>query len=355
VLLIIDWYSLRRIGAGRNRGTVLLEKLPFLALSFGASAMTFMAQKEGGALVPMEAISLPVRLMVAVKALVLYLGKMIVPVNLTPFYPYPKHPAPFMIVASAAFVAAITAACLVAARKRPFLQAAWVYYVVTLIPVLGIVQVGNQAMADRYTYLPGIGPFIVVGVTVAWAVWAFSRMVAVATGGGVFLAVAVFGTLTWKQTAVWHDSISLWSHVIESNRAEEDNAVKYSFVYNNRGVAFHERHDLDRAIADYGRAIALDPMDDACYKNRAAAYIATKRYAEALADNEKAFALNRLNSGALYNIACIRALQGDAGEACRWLRKSVEQGYADWDQIRHDPDLDSIRSTDCYQSLMTGK
>jgi hypothetical protein len=363
VLLILDWYPLERISSKRTLRSVFLEKLPFIGLSLASSIITFLAQKGGGALIPMTSIPLPSRLMVAIKSLALYLGKILVPVDLVPFYPYPKHVAFLSLpyLASAITVAAITAACLAAAQKSRVLPAAWGYYVVTLIPVLGIVQVGNQAMADRYTYLPSIGPFIIIGLAVAWGAAKVQGMdnrrwmVAVAGGGAVVLLMAALAVITWKQTAVWKDSITLWNYVIERYHGEEQNAVKFSFAYNNRGVAFHGQHELDKAIADYSRAIELDPGDDSYYHNRAIAYAAKKQYDKALADNGKAFALNTDNSGALYNIACIHAQRNDPGQACSWLRKSIDHGYADWDQIKQDSDLDSIRNTPCYQSIMVGR
>jgi protein O-mannosyl-transferase len=363
VLLILDWYPLERISAKQTMRSVFLEKLPFIGLSLVSSIITFLAQKGGGAFSPLESIPLPVRLMVAIKSLALYLWKIIVPADLVPFYPYPKHVVFISLsyLASAVTVAAITAACLAAARRWRALPAAWGYYVVTLIPVLGIVQVGNQAMADRYTYLPSIGPFIIIGLAVAWGAAKVQGMdnrrwmVAVAGGGTVVLLMAALAVMTWKQTAVWKDSITLWNFVIDRNHGYEHNAVKFSFAYNNRGVAFHGQHELDKAIADYSRAIELDPGDDSYYHNRAIAYAAKKQYDKALADNGKAFALNKNNSGALYNIACIHAQRNDPGQACSWLRKSIDHGYADWDQIKQDTDLDSIRNTPCYQSLMVGK
>lgn len=363
VLLILDWYPLQRMTSKRTLRSMFLEKLPFIGLSLGSSIITFLAQKGGGALIPMASIPLSARLMVAIKSLALYLGKIIVPVDLVPFYPYPNHVTflspPYL--ASALTVAAISAACLVPARKSRVLTAAWGYYVVTLIPVLGIVQVGNQAMADRYTYLPSIGPFIIIGLVVARVATKVQgtdnrrRMFAVAGGGAVVLLMAALAVMTWKQTAVWKDSITLWSYVIDRYHGEERSAVKFSFAYNNRGVAFHRQHELDKAISDYSRAIELDPGDDSYYHNRAIAYAAKKQYDEALADNGKAFSLNTNNSGALYNIACIYAQRNETEQACSWLRKSISHGYADWDQIKHDTDLDSIRNTYCYQSLMVGR
>jgi hypothetical protein len=363
VLLILDWYPLDRIVSARTLRSALLEKLPFICLSLGSSLITYLAQKGGGALAPMASVPLSMRLPVAIKSLAVYLGKVIMPINLVPFYPYPKHGASIWLpfAASAVVVAAITTACVVAARKQQVWLAAWSCYVVTLIPVLGIIQVGNQAMADRYTYLPGIGPMIIAGLGVAWGYAKLqgmerrSRGAAVAGGCAIVLVMVSLAVATWKQSALWHDSIRLWSYVIDRNYGDEQNTVNFSFVYNNRGVAYHAQHELDKAIADYSRAIELDPGDYSYYLNRATAYAEKKLYDEALADNRKSFEIHRAKGAALYNIACIYALKNDPEQACSWLRKSIDQGYADWEQVRHDTDLDSIRNSPCYQSLVTGR
>jgi hypothetical protein len=363
VLLIIDWYPFERFRSFRGLLPVLPEKLPFILLSIGSSIVTFLAQKEGGAVIPMVTIPLSDRFLMAIKSLALYLGKLILPLNLLPFYTYPKHVAPLSFPYLSAFVTvlAIVLICFVFARKYRLLPAVFGFYFVTLIPVLGIVQVGNQAMADRYSYLPSIGPFLLAGVALAWlgvSMQGIERLRLIApvfSGGLVVVVVVVLGAITWRQTAVWKNSITLWSYVIEKNHENENNAVKFSFAYNNRGVAYHEKQRLDEAIADYSRGILLDPADGDIYNNRAIAYAAKKEYELALADNRKAFQLNPNNGGVLYNIACIYALKKEPDQACDWLKKSIDHGYADWENIRHDRDLENIRSMSCYQSIMAGK
>jgi hypothetical protein len=363
VLLILDWYPLERSKSFPEMLQVLPEKLPFVFFSIGSSIVTFLAQKEGGAVIPMVTIPLGDRFLVAIKSLVLYLGKLILPMNLVPFYTYPKHVDPLAFPYLAAFVIllAIVFICFAFARKYRLLPAVFGFYFVTLIPVLGIVQVGNQAMADRYTYLPSIGPFLLAGVALAWLGVSMQgiarlRLIAPVFSCGLVVAVVfVLGAITWRQTAVWKDSITLWSYVIEKNHENETNAVKFSFAYNNRGVAYHEKQRLDEAIIDYSRGIQLDPGDDDILNNRAIAYAAKKEYELALADNRRAFQLNPNNGGVLYNIACIYALKKEPEQACDWLKKSIEHGYADWENIKHDSDLDGIRGVYCYQSIMAGK
>jgi len=136
------------------------EKIPFIALSLVSSVLTILSQKAGNAILSMEEIPLSVRVLAASKSLIGYIWKMIFPLNLVPFYPYPKDVSLFSVgyLFAALVVIGITVISFVAARKQKLWLSVWSYYVVTLIPVLGIIQVGSQAMADRYSYLPGIGP-----------------------------------------------------------------------------------------------------------------------------------------------------------------------------------------------------
>jgi hypothetical protein len=169
-LLMLDWYPLKRIQSLRTFRTAFVEKVPFFALSLGSSILTLLAQAAGGSIVPTEYAPVATRMLVASKALVVYLGKMMVPLNLVPFYPYPSDVSLFSLdyLAAVVLVLGITTVCIVFVKGHEPLLSVWGYYVVTLIPVLGIVQVGNQFMADRYVYLPSLGPFILLGWAMAW-------------------------------------------------------------------------------------------------------------------------------------------------------------------------------------------
>lgn len=170
VLLILDWYPFQRIQSPKTFWTSLVAKSPFIALSIFSSVMTILAQQAVGAVAPVNVISLSTRILVAAKSLVTYLWKMIVPLNLIPFYPYPIHVSLLSLeyIVSVVLVIGITATCIVIAKKRQVWLSVWSYHVVTLLPVIGIVQVGSQAMADRYTYLPSLGPFLTIGLMTAW-------------------------------------------------------------------------------------------------------------------------------------------------------------------------------------------
>jgi len=258
LLLILDAYPFRRIGSWRSAWAAGTEKLPFVLLSAGAAALTLSAQRAGGALGWTYVIALPTRLLVAARSLLAYLGKMAFPLDLVPFYPYPTGVSWTRAedLVPVAFVLAATAAALAVARSRPVWLAVWAAYVVSLSPVLGLVQVGAQAMADRYTYLPSIGPFLLAGVGVAMgfrgARRRFRRRVPVVLGiAAVLLALCGLAYLAERQIAVWRTSVSLWDYVIERE------PTRVPIAYNNRGLALLHLNQHDRAIADYTRAIEL--------------------------------------------------------------------------------------------------
>jgi tetratricopeptide (TPR) repeat protein len=296
VLLILDWYPFQRLNNMRSARRALLEKLPFIVISVVSSIMILVAQNKFGAVAGLETFPFEARALVAVQSLMLYLRNMICPLRLSPFYPYPlQQEIAFFsvhILLSIFFIIGITVFALLNANKRGLWLATWAYYVVTLLPVIGIIQVGRQSMADRYIYLPSLSPFLIVGLGTAW-IWMkinpskCDRLIKVFA---VSLAIALFiglSSMTLKQIAVWKNSIELWSSVIEK---EPDRAP---FAYFNRAVAFKESGQASRAILDYTRAIALDPAYDSAYLNRGIIFMELGQPNQAIEDYTSAITLNR--------------------------------------------------------------
>lgn len=285
VLLIIDWAPLNRIRSLKGFSTVLVEKLPLIACSAASSLLAYLAQKTSGSTEIMSVLPLSMRISVAAGSLFSYLGKMLLPLNLVPFYPYPRleeiaslSPLYFLFVL---FFAGVTAVSIAMAGKWKIWFAIWCFYVVTLIPVLGIVQVGGQSMADRYTYLPSIGPFLIAGLG------ASSILSRVQETGGRRLAKIAFAVtacgiavslpyLTVRQTGVWRNNLTFWNYILER---EPD---KLPFAYNNRGLVLQEMGQYEKASEDYRRAIALQPFDPYPYINLGAVYRKTGRTGEAI-------------------------------------------------------------------------
>lgn len=302
VLLILDWHPLKKIRSFQTSWSAIVEKIPFLYLSLASSILAIIAQKAGGALSTIDKVPLSIRLLVASKSLIAYLGKMLLPVNLIPLYPYPRDVSLLSIeyLAAILLVMGVTAACVVLAKKQQIWLAAWGYYVLTLMPVLGIVQVGNQAMADRYTYLPSLGLFFLAGVGAAWIsekiFWNKSRAL-FTRGAGVTISVLLvlcLSYLTVRQTAVWRDSLSLWTYVIEKEPR------KIPLAYNNRGMVFFKVGKFNQAIADFNQAIAMVPEYAKAYYNRGSAYDKMGELDKAIADYRKTILLDPFYYEAYY-------------------------------------------------------
>jgi tetratricopeptide (TPR) repeat protein len=301
VLLILDWYPFNRIRHPGIFSPVFVEKIPFFALSLCSSILTILAQKA--VIGPFELYPLPTRLLVGGKALIVYLWKMTVPLNLVPYYAYPKD----VSLLSAGYllpivlVAGITIGCIVLAKKQRLWLSAWSYYIVTLIPVLGIVQVGSQSMADRYTYLPSLGPFIVTGLMVRWFMTrvdtltkrrAMIRFFSVAIAFSAFVTMAY---LTFEQIGVWKNSIDLWDYVIDRDTERDP----LPFV--NRGVAFGRMGQIDRAREDFDKAIDANPRIAEAYVNRGVAFGQMGQIDRAREDFDKAIDLKPDNASAYWN------------------------------------------------------
>ena len=325
VLLILDWHPFDRIRSWKTFQAACVEKLPFFVLSLASSIITVLAQRAGGALLSIGVTPWQTRLPVAAKAVIAYLGSMAWPLNLVPFYPYPQTASftSWEYFAPIALAAGITILFVILAlKKRKTLLSAWGYYCATLVPVLGIVQVGGQSMADRYTYLPSLGPFLVVGLGAA-LLWEKARsqkkpgslakpfICAAAACAVFFLSFA-----TIKQTGVWKDSLSLWTNVIEREPG-------VSLAYNNRGLTYDDMGRFDLAIMDFDRAIALAPSDYKAYSNRGKSYVKLGMLGKGIRDFEQAIALGPSYPEAYNNLGIAFAKAGLFDKALEQFNKVI--------------------------------
>ena len=216
VLLLLDYWPLNRWAGSSTsaRWTLLVEKIPFFLLSAAASAVTLFAQGRGGTVASIEDYPWPVRLANALIAYCRYLGKCFVPAKLAVFYPsFSTQPPLWETLLAGALLVGITAATVVLIRRRPYLLVGWLWFVGTLVPVIGLIQIGGQSMADRYTYVPLIGVFIMAAWTAgdAAAAWPHRRSVPSLASGAI---VAVLAVLTFRQLGYWKDGISLFRHAV---------------------------------------------------------------------------------------------------------------------------------------------
>ncbi|MEW6585465.1 MAG: tetratricopeptide repeat protein [Nitrospirota bacterium] len=322
LLIIIDWYPLRRLATTRDLRFVLLEKLPFFAFSMASSIVTLIAQKSSMPVAVMPA--LPVRILTALKSLMVYMLKMIWPFDLMPFYPYPADVRLFssQYLLALVGVVGITVVSVVLAKKNRLWLAAWLSYGVMLLPVLGIVQVGLQEMADRYTYVPSISLFSLAGVG-AGVLYGHSD---VKHSGAVkaLLACLLSGVLflmcfsAVRQIGIWKDGITLWSHTISIIEKRPDKQYLFlNLPYEGRGLAFLERGYLDNAVDDYTKAIFHDPWSVEAYFNRGLTYAKRRDYDNAIKDFTMAIRLAPVHVEAYYSRGLSYANSGMIAEALR--------------------------------------
>ena len=327
VLLVFNVYPLRRLGVAGRRSwwnesarSVYLELTPFALLAAGTIVMTFVALPHLAQLTFIQKVA------VSAYSLAFYLWKTIAPVGLAPLYAMPRrvdpHASQFLV--SYVVLIAMSVGAWLVRRRWPGVTATWLAFLVTVAPMLGFVQNGPQIAADRYTYFAA--PF--VAMLLAGALPSMRRAAGdVAIGAGA-LVLMVFGTLTWRQTEIWHDSRSLWTQVlrvepespiarnnmgnvllrekrlndaIENYHHALSAAPDYSEAHNNLGVALSRQGKLAEAIAQYQRAIAIAPSNDEAHANWGIALDAMGKPAESLAHFRMAVAINGANADARVN------------------------------------------------------
>ena len=251
VLLLLDFWPLGRFGRGWS---IVGEKLPWIALSACCCVMTFIAQRAGNAVVPLRLGPLWVRITNAVVAYAGYLVQFFWPLNLAVLYPHPGPSLPiWKIVASCLLLLGISAWAIAWRRKRPYLLVGWLWYLGMLVPVIGIVQVGGQAMADRYTYLTQIGLCIALALGMSQAAGdspSRRRMYWISSA----LAVLVLGICASRQATYWRNTETVLRHALA--------CTKGNFVSHYALAAWLERHDrMEEAIVQYEKGSDIDPLN----------------------------------------------------------------------------------------------
>ena len=258
LLLVLDWWPYRRLDR-----RALLEKLPLLALSVLSGAVTLWAQHQGGAVVSIDQLPLSWRLANAAVSYVRYIGLTLWPAKLAVFYPFPFHGiAPWIVAASLLVLAALSAAAVMLRQSHPWLLAGWCWYLVSLMPVIGIVQVGLQSHADRYLYLPMTGLLIAL----AWECAARVRAPRLLPAAAAIL-LAACAVLSWRQIRVWTDGVTLFTHALE---VTHDNFL----AHDNLGVELDRRGRHDEALGHYREALRIKPGDRNAEANYAQASFA---------------------------------------------------------------------------------
>jgi len=348
VLLLLDFWPLRRLQLSRFnlKPSILYEKAPFLLLAGIASAVTFLIHKTGGSVQSLATTSLTLRVENALVSYCRYLGKLVWPTNLAVFYPPQDYwPTPAIVLAGA-LMFSISIGVFLISRRTPYLAVGWSWFVVTLVPVIGLVQVGGQAMADRYSYLPSVG--VLLGfVWGAYDVAGRWRNQAAALGAALILLLT--GT-TWRQAGYWKNTESLFRHALAVTKGNylahtmlgivfcQQNRVKEGmehFVESNRespsgpesygilGYALLVSGNPDEAIRQLQQGLALDPNLHNAHKNLGFAYLAKQQSNQALVEFQQHLKLNPGDPEALNAVGSVLVNRGLVDEGIHQFEQAV--------------------------------
>ena len=316
VYFLLDlWPLSRAVPAAR----LAAEKIPLLALSAASAILTATAQRAEGAMSSLAAIPLSERIGNAIVSYALYLGKAILPTGLAFFYPHPGSALPaWQVVVAAAVLAALTIGAWRERRAHPYLAVGWAWYVITLVPVIGLVQVGIQSRADRYTYLTLIGPFL--AVTWLAAEWiervpdaARRRVLA---WGAAIAAGAPLAAAAYVQAGYWHDSVTLYTHALA---VTERNAV----AHEDLATALLAKGDLDGAAREAREALSIAPGHPEPPVTLATVLSKQGRTAEAIAVYREALKMRPGDATLHSNLGTILGGSGDAEGAATEFREAI--------------------------------
>ena len=328
---------------------LIVEKIPLLALAAASCVATLLAQ--GKAVVTSELIPLPTRIVNALVSYAAYLGQMFYPARLAVLYPHPGNGLPmWQIFGSLVLLAGVSAAALVWRRKCPYLLVGWLWYLGTLVPVIGLVQVGSQARADRYTYLTQIGLLIAVvwGLAHALRPWSHRRWAYAAVSIVVLTSLTV---CAYRQTTFWKSNKTLWPHTLActshnslaclnlgsalQKEGNLDAAIEqlekaleirpnYLKALNNLGAALAGRGRVDEAIVRYQQALAIDPQHADTHNNLGVALLGRGQVDDAMAHYTRALEINPEYADAYNNLSVALAGRGRIDDAIANWRRALE-------------------------------
>ncbi|UCF42636.1 MAG: tetratricopeptide repeat protein [Planctomycetota bacterium] len=350
VLLLLDYWPLERLGRD-NAVRLVVEKTPLFILSAISSVITFVAQRSGGAVIEMEEVSIGIRAANALISYFVYISKMFWPSRLAVFYVYALDKSLLWLAVLAAFlVVGISILVVALAARYRYVFVGWFWYIGTLVPVIGLVQVGTQARADRYTYLPSIG----ISIIVAWGAaempgkWRYSKVV-LAISAAVVMAAMLLCART--QVHHWQDSLTLFRHAVEVTRGSYvghaglgkalhargklDEAVRqyrqalqikpnYTIARYNLANALSRQGKKDEAIEHYREVLQTDPNNARAHNNLGNALSGQRKIDEAIIHYRRAMEIEPDNPKVHNNLGSALAIQGNFGEAIGCFRSALQ-------------------------------
>ena len=324
ILLLLDYWPLKRFER-KTLGKLLVEKIPLFVLALACALITLIVQSKGAiGLVRFDVLPFSWRIMNALSAALIYIGQMFWPVDLALGYNHPDKLPMWEVLLDAGTLAGISALCFAVRKRNPYLIIGWCWYLVMLLPVIGLVQVGGQAHADRYTYLPQIGLYI--GVT--WMVvdlmnaWRVHRLF---LGAGAIVTLLALSSCAWKQVGYWHDSETLWRHSLVVTK---DNDVAHLGL----GMLFADQKRVNEAIHQYEEAARIGPNPDV-ETTLANLLLDQGRGEDALRYYEHVVELQPSSALAHYNLAVGLHRAGRLPEAIVHYKEAlrIQPGYPDAD------------------------
>ena len=336
VLLLLDYWPLRRFQLKKSTGNfgdmdkqspfiekkfisvpyLILEKAPLFVLVIVVSIVTYIAEQKLGALGLQEIFPFWTRLANALISYTGYIGKMIWPVHLSAYYPHPGNWPTEYLIASCLILIITTVAAIQTVRTHPYFTVGWLWYLGSLVPVIGLIQVGSHAMADRYTYIPLTGLFIIV----AWGVpdilrqWSQRRLILIISSGLVLLSLTM---CTMVQVKYWENGISLFQHAINITG---DNGI----ILNNLGNALARKGRTEEAISQYKKAINLQSNNAEAYNNLGKVLTIQGKFNEAINEYKKVIILKPRHIKAYFNIGVAYSEVGNYQEAIYYYLEALK-------------------------------
>ena len=337
VLLLLDYWPLGRFQVSQAEGDyaasmqassssridwsvrlrLVLEKVPLLVFTIISSFVTFRVQQAAGAVKSVDVLSIKIRLANGLISYIKYIAKMVWPQQLAVFYPHPGSSLPMWQAAGAGLLlVGISVMVILALRRYPYLAVGWFWYLGTLVPVTGLVQVGGQAMADRYTYVPLIGLFIVI----AWGVpdlvskWRYRKLVLPLTAVVLISALILS---TWKQLRYWQKSITLFEHALA---VTENNHL----AHDNLGNALAHQGRIDEAMSHFLLSLKIKPNSPKTHNNMGAALLELGNLEGAIAHFSESLRIQYDSAETHNNLGAAFIRLGEPDKALTHLRYAVE-------------------------------
>src|SRR5208283_4031560 len=353
VLLLLDYWPLQRVTDDKWQVSDMLrlvrEKIPFFILAAAASVVTFVVQKQGGAVLAVESLPLGVRIETALISYCRYLGKMFWPTDLAVFYPHPRHWPLAEAVLAGVFLCGVSALLFVKRGRYPFLLMGWLWFIGTLVPVIQLVQPSQQAMADRFTYIPSLGVLILA----IWGAYELTRrwrhqVMALSLAGSAAMVLCL--AVTRQQLGYWQDSETLFRHTLEVtennyiahktlgdallDKGQTDEAISQFQdairlrpdlvnAHYNLGVALSAKGQIDEAVGQFQEALRLRPNYADAHNSLGIAFARKHQIDEAMSQFQEAIRLKPDGAEAHYNLGNAFFIKGQTAEAISQYQEAI--------------------------------